>query len=114
MNTFISYYDMCAACVSMIFFLLAFYGSENIFIKARTRDVREILNINVLRYEKKIRIKLLGKFIISIILLYISLNRIDNDCKFISKTDMYAWLVLMSWWIVISFIDYQTSSPEND
>lgn len=98
----------------MVLVLIALYRSESIFIKARTRDVREILSNNVVRYEHNIRIKLIGKFILSVFFLYLTIDRIRNGYAFISNTAMWLWFFAMIVLLVISFIDFKFSAPENE
>lgn len=114
MNVYATYFNLACKLTSMIFFLMALYRSENIFIKARTRDVREMLTPDIIRYETGVRIKLIGKFILSILFVFISLSRISHGYKFISDTDMIVWIIISVLILLIAYIDFRFSSPENE
>ena len=114
MNKVVAIFNLVSISLSMVLFLISLYRSESIFIKARTRDVREILTSNIRKYEFNYRIKLAGKFIISIILFSITLSRIRIDYLFVSQVDMIEWFVLTLLFLIISAIDFKTSSPENE
>lgn len=111
---FFTYFNLACKLASMVLLLLALYRSENIFIKARTRDVREILSPDIIKYETNVRIKLIGKFILSVLFIFISISRILSGYLFISTTDIVVWVAISILFLLISYIDFKFSSPENE
>lgn len=113
-NYFFTYFNLICKLAAMVFLLLALYRSENIFIKARNRDVREILTPDIIRYETNVRIKLIGKFILSVLLLFVSFSRILSGYLFISIIDLGVWVAISIVFLIICYIDFKFSSPENE
>lgn len=98
---------------SLFFSATAYYRSKNIFIKARERDVREILTSNIEKYEKSVRARLIGKYVLSIILLFFSIDRIRVGFIYTSPVDMCMWLIFSVIFLIVTYKDYSMASPEN-
>jgi hypothetical protein len=110
----ITFFDLISIVAGLILLLRTFYNSESLFIKARTRDVREILTKNVIKFETSVRIKLAGKFAMGNIFLAITISRIKEGCVYISTADFFAWQLLCILFLIIAVLDFRYSSPENE